>query len=192
MTTRCPWANTSEPERMYHDKEWGVPEHDDRKLFEFLVLEGAQAGLSWRTILNKRAGYRECFADFDPEAVARFDEARMAAILANPAVVRNRLKVQSAVNNARRFLEVASEFGSFNRYIWGFVNGRPIVNAWTNMSEVPAVTAEATAMSKDMKKRGFTFVGPTVCYAFMQATGMVNDHLVGCFRHAEVAALSRR
>lgn len=192
MPIRCPWAEVSDLERAYHDTEWGVPEHDDRKLFEFLILEGAQAGLSWRTILQKRPGYRECFADFDPEAVARFDEGRIAAILANPAVVRNRLKILSAVNNARRFLEVASEFGSFDRYIWGFVNGRSIINKRAKLSEIPAVTSEATAMSKDLKKRGFTFIGPTVCHAFMQATGMVNDHLVGCFRYTEVMGSRRR
>lgn len=190
MTIRCPWAEATEIERIYHDTEWGLPEHDDRKLFEFLILEGAQAGLSWRTILNKRQGYRESFAGFDPEEVARFDETRIASILANPNVVRNRLKIQSAVNNARRFLDVASEFGSFDRYIWGFVGGRPIINKWTRLSEIPAVTPEATAMSKGLKRRGFNFVGPTICYAFMQATGMVNDHLVSCFRHAEVADLS--
>ncbi len=191
MTIRCPWAEASDLERIYHDTEWGAPQHDDRKLFEFLVLEGAQAGLSWRTILGKRQGYRECFAGFDPEAVARFDEARLAAILANPTVVRNRLKIHSAVNNARRFLEVASEFGGFERYIWGFVDGKPIINGWTQLSQVPAATAEATAMSKDLKRRGFSFIGPTVCYAFMQATGMVNDHLVSCFRHAEVMGPSK-
>jgi DNA-3-methyladenine glycosylase I len=167
----------------YHDQEWGVPLHDDRALFEFLVLEGAQAGLSWLTILKKRPGYRAAFDRFNPRKVARYDEAKVAALLANSAIVRNRLKVRAAVQNAQALLAVQKEFGSFDSYIWKFVDGRPIQNHWRQMHDVPARTPQSDAMSKDLKKRGFTFVGSTICYAFMQATGMVNDHLVGCFRH---------
>jgi len=173
----------------YHDEEWGVPVHDDRRQFEFLILEGAQAGLSWSTILNKRAGYREAFADFDAAKVARFDERRIEKLLANPAIVRNRLKVAAAVNNAKRFLEVQEEFGGFDAYIWSFVGGRPIVNRHTELKQVPARTAESDALSKDLIKRGFKFVGSTIIYAHMQATGLVNDHLVSCFRHAPCARL---
>jgi DNA-3-methyladenine glycosylase I len=167
----------------YHDQEWGVPVHDDRRQFEFLILEGAQAGLSWSTILNKRAGYREAFADFDVERVARFDKRRVAKLLGFPGIVRNRLKIESAITNARAVLEVQDEFGSLDRYLWSFVGGRPVVGRWTDMKQVPATSAQSDALSKDLKKRGFRFVGSTIVYAHMQATGMVNDHLVHCFRH---------
>jgi DNA-3-methyladenine glycosylase I len=169
-----------------------VPVFDDRTLFEFLILEGAQAGLSWSTILKKRDGYRNAFDAFDPEKVARFDERRVSALLDDPGIVRNRLKVASAVTNAQAFLEVQNEKGSFSDYIWSFVDGTPIQNAWRTLSEIPATTPLAETISKDLKKRGFRFVGPTIVYAHMQATGMVNDHLVGCFRHAEVAALGAK
>jgi DNA-3-methyladenine glycosylase I len=189
--TRCGWAyaGMSPAYVQYHDEEWGVPVHDDRRQFEFLILEGAQAGLSWSTILNKRAGYREAFADFDAAKVARFDERRIEKLLANPAIVRNRLKVAAAVNNAKRFLEVQEEFGGFDAYIWSFVGGQPIVNRHTELKQVPARTAESDALSKDLIKRGFKFVGSTIIYAHMQATGLVNDHLVSCFRHAPCARL---
>lgn len=170
----------------YHDEEWGVPVHDDRLLFEFLVLEGAQAGLSWSTILRKREAYRRAFAGFDPSKVARFDEKRIERLLQDPGIVRNRLKVQAAVTNARAMLEVQREFGSFDAYIWQFVGGKPRRNRWRTLAEIPAQTPEATAMSTDLKRRGFRFVGPTICYAFMQAVGMVNDHLVSCFRYREL------
>lgn len=170
----------------YHDEEWGVPLHDDRALFEFLILEGAQAGLSWSTILNKRAAYRAAFDRFEARKIARYSEAKIAALLSDPGIVRNRLKILSAVKNAQAFLAVEKEFGSFDAYIWQFVDGRPIQNRWARMAEVPARTAESDAMSKDLRKRGFGFVGSTICYAFMQATGMVNDHLVTCFRHREL------
>jgi DNA-3-methyladenine glycosylase I len=186
---RCAWAQGGDAQYLaYHDHEWGVPVHDDRKLFEFLILEGAQAGLSWSTILKKREGYRAAFADFDPVRVAAFGEAEQAALLANPGIVRNRLKIAAAVTNARAFLEVQSEFGSFDAYVWRFVDGRPIVNTWRSREEVPARTAESDALSKDLLKRGFKFVGTTIMYAHMQATGMVNDHTVDCFRYGEVGA----
>ncbi len=185
MSERCPWAR-NELSIRYHDEEWGVPVHDDRALFEFLVLEGAQAGLSWDTILRKRECYRECFDGFDAARVARFTDARLEKILGNPGIVRNRLKVYAARRNAREFLRVQEEFGSFDAYIWGFVGGKPIVNRRRTLRDVPATTPESDAMSKALKKRGFTFVGSTICYAFMQATGMVNDHLVGCPRWREV------
>ena len=172
--------------RAYHDLEWGVPIHDDRRHFEFLVLEGAQAGLSWETILRKREGYRDAFAGFDPQVVARFGEREQQVLLQNPAIVRNRLKIKSAVENARALLAVQAEYGSFDGYIWGFTGGRTIRNAWRGLSELPAETDESRAMSKDLKRRGFRFVGPTICYAYMQATGLVNDHTVDCFRYAEV------
>ena len=171
----------------YHDEEWGVPSHDDRHLFEMLVLEGAQAGLSWSTILNKRRGYREAFAGFDPREVARFDEARIERLLLDPGIVRNRLKVSAAVANARAVLEVQRAVGSLDAYLWSLAGGAPTVNRWTRMQQVPAETEASRAMGKDLKLRGFRFVGPTVCYAFMQATGMVNDHLSSCFRHAEIS-----
>ena len=184
---RCAWAQGGDPQYLaYHDHEWGVPVHDDRKLFEFLILEGAQAGLSWSTILKKREGYRAAFADFDPVRVAAFGETETAALLLNPGIVRNRLKIAAAVTNARAFLEVQSEFGSFDAYVWRFVDGRPIVNTWRSREEVPARTAESDALSKDLVRRGFKFVGTTIMYAHMQATGMVNDHTVDCFRYGEV------
>ena len=186
MSQRCEWAGTDPLMVAYHDSEWGVPVHDDRRLFEFLVLEGAQAGLNWMTILRKRDGYRKAFADFDPAAVASFDEERLRQLLADPGIVRNRLKIQSAVGNARALLQVGEEFGSFDRYIWGFVGGEPRANRWKSLRELPAETAESRAMSKDLKKRGFRFVGPTICYAFMQAVGMVNDHTTDCFRYPEL------
>ena len=182
---RCGWAS-AEPNLRYHDEEWGVPVHDDRKLFEFLILEGAQAGLSWTTILNKRENYRKAFAGFDPKRIARFDRRRMQALLRDPGIVRNQLKIVSAIENAKAFLRVQKEFGSFDAYVWQFVGGTPRVNAFTGMKQVPAKSAESDAMSKDLKRRGFNFVGSTICYAFMQATGMVNDHLVQCFRYKEL------
>ncbi|MCU0225702.1 MAG: DNA-3-methyladenine glycosylase I [Acidobacteria bacterium] len=186
---RCDWCLGDPLYLDYHDREWGVPLHDERALFEFLVLEGAQAGLSWLTILRKRAAYRRAFAGFDPHKVARFDARQKTALLGNAGIVRNRMKIEAAVGNARVFLKVQEEFGSFDAYAWRFVGGRPIQNAWRTLSELPAETAESKAMSKDLKQRGFRFVGPTIVYAHMQATGMVNDHLVGCFRHREVARL---
>lgn len=186
---RCGWCGTDPLYVAYHDNEWGVPVFDDRTLFEFLILEGAQAGLSWSTILKKREGYRRAFDAFHPEKVARFNQQKIADLLDDPGIVRNRLKVASAVSNARAFLEVRIEHGSFSDYIWSFVDGEPIQNAWRSLSEVPATTPLAETISKDLKKRGFRFVGPTIVYAHMQATGMVNDHVVGCFRHSEVAAI---
>ena len=183
--SRCPWAKT-EPNITYHDTEWGVPHHDDRALFELLILEGAQAGLSWSTILNKREGYRRAFDHFDVKRVARYDARKIKQLMANQEIVRNRLKITAVVQNAKVFLATQKEFGSFDAYIWRFVGNRPIQNAWRSLTEVPARTVESDAMSKDLKKRGFKFVGSTICYAFMQATGMVNDHLVGCFRYREV------
>jgi DNA-3-methyladenine glycosylase I len=183
---RCGWAGDDALYIAYHDREWGVPVHDDRSLFEFLVLEGAQAGLSWITILRKRPAYRAAFAGFDPAAVARFDARRVRALLRDAGIVRNRAKIEAAVGNARAFLEVQKEFGSFDAYIWRFVDGRPKRNAWKTLRQIPPSTRESEAMSRDLKARGFRFVGPTICYAHMQATGMVNDHLVGCFRYREV------
>jgi len=182
---RCHWAN-DELSIAYHDTEWGVPVHDDRLLFEFLLLEGAQAGLSWSTILRKRENYRAAFDHFDAARIARYDERKRAALLADVGIVRNRLKIAAAITNAQEFLAVRKEFGSFDGYIWSFVGGRPVKNAWRRMEEVPAKTAQSDAMSRDLARRGFRFVGSTICYAFMQATGMVNDHLVGCFRRREV------
>jgi DNA-3-methyladenine glycosylase I len=186
---RCSWCLKSENYKDYHDKEWGVPVHDDRIHFEFLILEGAQAGLSWLTILNKREGYRKNFADFDPQKVARFTQARLEKILLDPGIVRNRLKVQAAVNNAKRFLEVQKEFGSFDQYIWKFVNGKPLLHARKSLQEVPATTDESDALSKDLIRRGFKFVGSTVIYAHLQACGLVNDHLVDCHRYKETKRL---
>jgi DNA-3-methyladenine glycosylase I len=183
---RCPWSTSESIYIDYHDQEWGVPVHDDRLLFEFLILEGAQAGLSWLTILKRRESYRAAFDGFDPERVARYDEQKLQELLANPGIIRNRRKVESAVQNARAFLKVKEEFGSFDAYIWRFVDGRPRQNAWKSLAEIPAVTAESTSMSKDLIGRGFNFVGPTICYAHMQATGMVNDHIVDCFRYQEL------
>jgi DNA-3-methyladenine glycosylase I len=183
--SRCPWP-VDDLYRTYHDTEWGVPLHDDRALFEFLILEGAQAGLSWHTVLKKRLNYRAAFDQFDPAKVARYTQPKINQLLANPGIIRNRLKIASAVRNARAFLAVQEEFGSFDRYIWRFVEGRPIINYPRSMKDVPARTRESDAMSKDLKQRGFNFIGSTICYAHMQATGMVNDHLVQCFRHSEL------
>ena len=188
---RCPWAKNELAIR-YHDEEWGVPVHDDRRLFEFLILEGAQAGLSWDTILRKRENYRAAFDGFDPARVARYDRRNIARLLADPGIVRNRLKVASAVANACAFLDVQDEFSSFDQYCWRFVDGRPRVNAWRKMQQVPARTAESDALSKDLQKRGFRFVGSTICYAFLQAVGMVNDHLVDCERYRALAGRPAR
>ncbi len=185
---RCDWAGTDPLLIRYHDEEWGVPVHDDRRLFEFLVLEGAQAGLSWRTILARRDRYREAFRGFDPRRIARFDARDIARLLSDPGVIRNRLKILGAVENARRFLSVRREFETFDAYIWSFVGGVPVVNRYRSAAEVPAETGVSRAMSRDLRKRGFRFVGPTICYAFMQAVGMVNDHLLGCFRHPDEPA----
>ena len=193
MKERCHWVTGGGPQYVaYHDIEWGVPQHDDRTLFEFLVLEGAQAGLSWSTILNKRENYRKAFCGFDPRKVARFSDARIATLLRDPGIVRNRLKVESAFSNARAFLEVQNEFGSFDAYIWQFVGGVPLQNAWKTHKRVPASTKVSDAMSKDLKARGFRFVGSTIVYAFMQATGMVNDHTVSCFRWKQLQAKGSR
>jgi DNA-3-methyladenine glycosylase I len=177
---RCAWVNDDPLYIDYHDHEWGVPVHEDRKLFEMLILEGAQAGLSWYTVLKKREGYRQAFDGFDPDKVAAYDEAKTVELLDNAGIIRNRLKIRSAITNAQCFLQVSEEFGSFDAYIWQFVGGAPIRNRWRTMSEVPATTPQSDAMSKDLKKRGFKFVGSTICYAFMQATGMVNDHTLAC------------
>ena len=184
--SRCPWAGGGPLMLAYHDTEWGVPVHDDRTLFEFLTLEGAQAGLSWETILKKRENYRRAFDNFDAARIARYSERDVERLLADAGIVRNRLKVAATVNNAQRFLEAREEFGSFDEYIWRFVGGRPIKNSFRAVSEMPAKTEESEAMSKELRRRGFKFVGPTICYAFMQAVGMVNDHTIGCFRYAEV------
>jgi DNA-3-methyladenine glycosylase I len=183
--TRCRWAGTDPLYIQYHDEEWGVPVHDDRHFFEMLILEGAQAGLSWITILRKREAYRRAFAGFDPQKVARFTDAKMARLLADPGIVRNRLKIAAAVRNARAFLRIQDEFGSFDAYVWPFVGGRPRRVVRRTMRDVPATTAESDALSRDLKQRGCTFVGSTICYAFMQATGLVNDHVLGCFRAPE-------
>jgi len=183
---RCEWANRSELEQFYHDEEWGVPDHDDRSLFEFLVLEGAQAGLSWSTILRKREGYRKAFDDFDARKISRYSENDVSLLLANSEIIRNRLKIHAAITNARAFLRVQEQFGGFAPYIWRFVNGRPIQNSWKTMADIPSTTPESEAMSEDLQKRGFKFVGPTICYAFMQAVGMVNDHVIDCFRYEEL------
>lgn len=187
MKNRCPWCLKFEQYIQYHDQEWGVPVHDDTVHFQFLTLEGAQAGLSWATVLKKREGYRKAFADFDVEKIACYTEKEAEIILQNPGIIRNKLKVYSVINNAKRFLEVQAEFGSFDRYIWGFVNHKPVVNRWTSLSEIPATTKESDALSKDLIKRGFKFVGSTVIYAHMQACGLVNDHLIDCWRYEELA-----
>ncbi len=184
--TRCPWCIDHPLMMRYHDTEWGVPVHDDRKLYEFLVLDAAQAGLSWRTVLLKRENYRRCFDQFDPHKVARYTERRMEKLMQDPGIIRNRLKIRSATINARALLKLQEECGSFDRYLWQFVGGKPRVNRFEALSQVPATSPESDAMSKDLKKRGFAFVGSTICYAFMQAAGLVNDHLVTCFRHREV------
>jgi len=189
--SRCSWVTDDPVYIDYHDGEWGVPLHGDRRLFELLMLEGAQAGLSWITVLRKRDGYRRAFDDFEPEKVARYGDQEIAQLLANSEIVRNRLKVHAAVTNAKVLLAVQTECGSFDTYLWKFVNGRPMQNAWRTLREVPVSTKESDAMSKDLTKRGFKFVGTTICYAFMQAAGMVNDHTVDCFRHAELTNLAR-
>jgi DNA-3-methyladenine glycosylase I len=187
---RCPWA-TLEPNITYHDEEWGVPVHDDRLLFEFLILEGAQAGLSWTTILKKRANYRKAFGGFRAEKIARYGARDVRRLLGDAGIVRNRLKIAATIESAKRFLAVRKEFGTFNAYLWSFVGGKPIQNRWQRMANVPARTAESDAMSRDLQRRGFKFVGSTICYALMQATGMVNDHLVTCPRHAELGGAHR-
>lgn len=189
---RCPWAGSDPLYLQYHDTEWGVPLYDEDRLFEFLILEGAQAGLSWLTILKRRGQYRNAFDNFQPRVMARYPRARIEKLMGNKGIIRNRLKIESAVSNARAFLAVAEQFGSFSDYIWRFVDGRPLVNQWRTLAEVPAQTPISAAMSADLKKRGFKFVGPTICYAFMQAVGMVNDHLTGCFRHPQITLHARR
>jgi DNA-3-methyladenine glycosylase I len=186
---RCAWASSSPLLHSYHDEEWGVPSHDDRHLFEMLILEGAQAGLGWITILKKREGYRKAYDNFDARKIARYSARKVASLVSDEGIVRNRLKVSASIDNARRFLEICNEFGSFDAYIWRFVGSRPLRNSWTSVEELPAITAESKAMSKDLVKRGFRFVGPTICYAYMQAVGMVNDHTTDCFRHRPVARL---
>ena len=183
---RCGWAGAEPIYIDYHDREWGVPQRDDRALFEMLILEGAQAGLSWITVLKKRAGYRRAFDGFDPAKIARYGPDKVASLLADPAIVRNRAKVAATIDNAKGWLAIMEREGAFADFLWGFVEGQPIVNRWRSLAEVPAETAESKAMSKALKARGFRFVGPTICYAFMQATGMVNDHILDCFRHGEV------
>jgi DNA-3-methyladenine glycosylase I len=185
MIHRCDWANASEIEAKYHDEEWGVPLHDDRMLFEFLILEGAQAGLSWSTILNKRANYRKAFDNFDVQKVALYSSTKIEELLQDRGIVRNKLKINAAVNNAQRVLEIQAEYGSFDAYIWSFVEGSPIKNRWQQHADIPTNTPLSDEMSKNLKQKGFKFIGTTICYAFMQATGMVNDHVVSCFRHTE-------
>lgn len=187
--TRCQWADQNELFHKYHDQEWGVPVHDDNKHFEFLTLEAAQAGLSWATILKRRTGYKKAFANFDPQRVAQFTESDFKGLIKNPAIIRNKLKIRAAINNAKVFLEIQAEFTSFDKYIWSFVGGKPIVNQWKKMNQIPATSKESAALSKDLKKRGFTFVGPTIIYAHMQAVGLVNDHEVSCFRYQQVQSL---
>jgi DNA-3-methyladenine glycosylase I len=190
---RCPWVDLEKPDYVaYHDEEWGVPVYDDRLLFEFLTLEAAQAGLSWYTVLRKRENYRVAFSGFDPAKVARFDERKIQALIANPGIIRNKAKINAAVNNARQFLKVQGQFGSFHAYIWQFVDGKPIVNTLRGLKDYVATSRESDAMSKDLKQRGFKFVGSTICYAHMQATGMVNDHVIGCFRQREIVRGYRR
>src|SRR4030066_1142546 len=189
---RCDWTSTNPLMIQYHDEEWGVPVHNDKKLFEFLILEGAQAGLNWETILNKRKNYRLAFQNFDPIKVARYGKKQIKQLLGNAGIIRSRLKIEGTVINARKFLEIQTEFGSFDKYIWGFVDGKPIKNKFKSLKELPAQTKESEARSKDLKKRGFKFIGPTICYAFMQAVGMVNDHIVNCFRYAEVKQMSQQ
>lgn len=190
-TKRCGWAESDPLLSQYHDKEWGVPVHDDRKLFEFLVLEGAQAGLNWLIILRKREAFRTAFADFNPKRIARFSGRDVRRLLANSEIIRNRLKIDAAVTNARHFVSTQEEFGSFNDYIWKFVGGRPLTHRFRSLSSIPAKSTESDLMSEDLKTRGFKFVGSTICYAFMQATGMVNDHITSCFRYSQVSKLSR-
>ena len=186
MKTRCSWAGSDPIYIAYHDTEWGVPVHDDRKWFEFLILEGAQAGLSWLTILKKRQNYRRAFDNFNPAKIALYGSANIKSLMSNSGIIRNKLKIEAAINNASAFLQTQQDFGSFDNYIWQFVEGQPIKNQWNGVDEIPAKTPISAAMSKDLKSRGYKFVGPTICYAFMQATGLVNDHVVGCFRYEEV------
>lgn len=192
MKNRCEWCGSDPLYVSYHDNEWGVPVHDDRLHFEMIVLDGAQAGLSWITILKRRESYREAFDNFDPEKVSRYSDRKIEELLKNPGIIRNRLKVKSAVQNAKEFLRIQSEFGTFNEYIWHFTGHKTIQNKWKRMSELPATSPESDRMSKDLKKRGFSFVGSTICYAYMQAAGMVNDHVTDCFRYREVARLATR
>lgn len=192
MTTRCDWPGNDPLYIVYHDEEWGVPIYDDQLLFAKLILDGAQAGLSWITILRKREHYWQAFDQFDPAKIARYDDTKIAELLNNPGIVRNRLKVEAAVKNARGYLSIMAEEGPFSEFLWQFVGGKPIQNEWQTMAEIPAQTAESLAMSKALKRRGFNFVGPTICYAFMQAVGMVNDHVVDCFRHPECAAVAKK
>ena len=189
MKIRCDWCTASQLYIDYHDNEWGIPLHDDRKLFEFLILEGVQAGLSWETVLKKRENYRTAFNNFDPTKISRYGNKKIEALLDDKGIIRNRLKIVSAINNAKRFLEVQEEFGSFDSYIWKFVAGKPILNRYKSVKEIPAATEISDSMSKELKKRGIKFVGPTICYAHMQATGMVNDHVVNCYRYGEINAL---
>jgi DNA-3-methyladenine glycosylase I len=189
MKPRCEWSGSDPGYIRYHDREWGVPLHDDRRLFEFLVLEGAQAGLSWLTVLKKRQNYRQAFGRFDPGVVAGYGPEKIAALLADSGIVRNRLKIASAVRNARAFLDIQAEFGSFDSYLWRFVDGRPKQNRWKSLAEIPDATGESRRLSQDLQRRGCNFVGPTICYAFMQAVGMVNDHIVSCFRYEEIARM---
>jgi len=191
MVKRCGWAGPDQIYLDYHDHEWGVPVYDDRLLFEFLILEGAQAGLSWITILKKRDAYRKLFHNFDAEKIARFSRTKIEQLLKNSAIIRNRLKIESTIDNARAFLQVQEEFDNFSDYIWQFVDGRPVQNKWKSDQQVPASTKRSEAMSRDLKRRGFRFVGPTICYAYMQATGIVNDHITTCFRHTQVAKLGK-
>jgi DNA-3-methyladenine glycosylase I len=187
MTTRCFWANTDDPLYIaYHDQEWGVPVYDERLLFEFLILEGAQAGLSWSTILRKRQNYQLAFDNFDPYTIAKYDEQKISSLLANPGIIRNRLKINSTIKNAQAFINIQQDFGGFDTYMWQFVGGKPMLNTWTAGHEIPAQTDKSRQMGKDLLKRGFHFVGPTICYAFMQAVGMVNDHTTDCFRYQEI------
>jgi DNA-3-methyladenine glycosylase I len=188
---RCPWSLGSQQYLDYHDKEWGLPVHDDRKLFEMLILEGVQAGLSWSLILKKRGGYRQAFDDFDASKIARYDDRKVQELLANPEIVRNRLKIAAAIQNARAFLALQSQYGSFDAFLWQFVDGKPRQNAWQSLQDIPASTKDSDTLSKELKRRGFTFVGTTICYAFMQAVGMVNDHIVDCFRWQEVQLPAR-
>lgn len=192
MPTRCPWPGDDPLMVAYHDEEWGVPLYDDDKIFEFLVLEGMQAGLSWQTVLRKRENFRAAFCGFEPARIARYNNKSVERLLKDAGIIRNRRKIEAAIGNARSFLAVRDEFGSFSAYIWGFTGGRPVVNRWKSLSELPAETPLAQGISKDLKRRGFRFVGPTIVYAYLQATGMVNDHLVSCFRHREVQRLARK
>ncbi|HEX6829829.1 MAG TPA: DNA-3-methyladenine glycosylase I [Burkholderiales bacterium] len=191
MGESCAWAQSSELYIAYHDKEWGVPVHDDRRLFEFLILEGAQAGLSWRTVLERREGYRRAFDGFDAAKIARYDAARVERLIGDAGIIRNRAKIEAAITNAKAFLELRERFDSFDRYLWQFVGGKPVQNAWRSVDELPASTPQSEAMSRELKRRGFKFVGSTICYAFMQAVGMVNDHVKTCFRWKQVAALGK-